>query len=773
LASSRIIGYVDKFPVVDLFPYKIKDVNKFIFRDHVPYNEDNPLSIEYAQDQWIKIVEGHWVFDFEEGKEEEGTWVFMMPKLYWFINFGTVTIRDDTGSYDGYPNLWDNQWIMASYTLCYDGFSGFSGDPDYTSNLAVKKLEEGKTLTEYELDRLKKQSVYKKDGSLKKYVEAWEYLTNFYLVENPRPFPLGKALYWNGSFNGLTLASRKSGKTYWFSGADFVHEFITNGVHEAKYLERKNTISLFVGTSDKEYLTTFMKIAEKSWRVTASQEKEGVSPFFKDAEGKWNAERARIIQGYRAVGSSRVEGSESEITNAIIMPNNAEIVVSKRCRRIDVDEIGLVKNSKAVFVASEGTLQAMEEQLGSLVGGGTGGNIEAIQETKEIAENPEAFRVYVVPNYWAGDKPFCLFLSVAYTKVKFKDRNGNTDLMAATQGILNEWKEETKGDLSQIIGRRQNFPLTPAEMFLAGKSDFFAKEILTDRIEVLDQGGLWRAKAQLFDLELGVKKSDGTFEVRAKEHFRFDNVIKTIFPRDNEGKTGELVVYEPPKHNPTPFAQQGNVYKCILDPVSDKSVGRSYQALIIYKGYPNRELEVGEIVNNIVAVCKWRRDDETNKKQAMLLCLWYQCCMQYENNVSGTHAFFYKHGLIRLLQPPPWSIIKEVAPNSVINDNTGVTMNAILKGSMLKEFKAFHKSIKRRDDSGREFTWIEDCPDLSLLYEMNFFDGETNVDLISAMLILMMWLQEEYKPDLPVDNSAPREDFNDLYEISLQQTSWY
>jgi hypothetical protein len=47
------------------------------------------------------------------------------------------------------------------------------------------------------------------------------------------------------------------------------------------------------------------------------------------------------------------------------------------------------------------------------------------------------------------------------------------------------------------------------------------------------------------------------------------------------------------------------------------------------------------------------------------------------------------------------------------------------------------------------------------------------VDLISAMLILMMWLQEEYKPDLPVDNSAPREDFNDLYEISLQQTSWY
>jgi hypothetical protein len=773
LATSRVIGYVDKFPVVDLFPYKIKDVNKFIFRNHIPYNEDNPVSLDYVDDQWIKIVEGCWVFDFEEGQEEKGTWVFMMPKLYFYINFGTVTVRDETGQYDGYPSLWDNQWIMASYTLCYDGFSGFADDPDYTCNLLVKRIEDGKELTPYEVDRLKRQAVHKADGTLKKYVEAWEYLTNFYLVEKPRPFPLGKALYWNGSFNGLVLASRKAGKTYWLAGGDFVHEFVTNGVREAKYLDRKNSISLFVGTSDKEYLNSYMKIAEKSWRVTASAEKDGVSPFFVDAEGKWDAERARIIQGYRPVGSSDTVGSKSEITNAIILPNKAEIVVSKRCRRIGVDEIGLVKNSKAVFVASEGTLQAMEDPLGSLVGSGTGGNIEAIQETKEIAENPEVFRVYPIPNYYAGEKPFCLFLSVAYTKVKYKDPNGNTDLMAATKGILDEWKEETKGDLSQIIGRRQNFPLTPAEMFLAGKSDFFSKEILTDRIEVLDQEGLWRSQAQLFDLELGTKKADKTFEIKAVEHFRFDNVIKTIFTRDNEGKTGELVVYEPPKPNPTPFSQTNNLYKVILDPVSDKSVGRSYQALIVYKGYPNRALERGEIVNNIVAVCKWRRDDETNKKQALMLCMWYECCMQYENNVSGTHAFFYKHGLVQLLQPPPWSVIKEKAPGTTVTTDTGITMNHILKSSMLKEFKAFHKSVKRRDDGGREFVWIEDCYDLSLLHEMNFFDGETNVDLISAMLILMLWLQEEYRPDLPEDNSAPTEDFDDLYEISLQNSSWY
>jgi hypothetical protein len=212
LASSRIIGYVDKFPVVDLFPYKIKDVNKFIFRDHVPYNEDNPVSVDYAQDQWVKIIEGHWVFDFEEGKEEEGTWVYMMPNLYDYINFGTVTIRDETGQYDGPPECSDIEWIYGSYSLCFDGFSGFTDDPDYTCNLDILKLEQGKTLTPYEYERLDNQFVRKSDGTYKKYVEAWEYLTNYYLVENPRTFPLGKPLYFNGSFNGMVLASRKARK---------------------------------------------------------------------------------------------------------------------------------------------------------------------------------------------------------------------------------------------------------------------------------------------------------------------------------------------------------------------------------------------------------------------------------------------------------------------------------------------------------------------------------------------------------------------------------
>lgn len=779
---SRIIGYVDKYPVVDLFPYKIKDVNKFIFRDHIPYNKENPISVQYARDQWKKIVEGHWVFDYKEGKKEDGTWVFMMPKLYFFINFGTVSIEDDTGRrFESYPNLWDNHWILLSYILCVDGFSGFSDDPEYTCNKDVQKVELGKNLLPSELDKLSKQSVYKPDGTFKKYVEAWEYLTNTYLVENPRPFPLGKPLYWNGSSNGMVLASRKALKTFVIAGADMVHEFTTNGVREAKHLRDKNRISMFIGTTDTKYMDTFMAVGELSYRGVPGAEKDGVSPFYKESVGKWESERAKIVQGYRPIGSSEVVGSKSEIANAILQPNKAEIIVSRRSRRIYIDEVGLVKNIIAIYKAAVGTLRATGKQSGSLLMSGTSGNIEAIQQTKTIAEDPATYNVYVVPNYWEGDKPFCLFIPVAYTEDKYKDPNGNTDLMLATRGILDDWIEQTGGDLSKIIEERQQFPHQPAEMWLAGKSDFFAKEIITDRIGVLgglqawnNPESLWRATARLYDLELGVKKADRLFEIKAKEHFRYGNVITTTFVPDNKDKTGELVVYEPPMPNPTPFAQVNNVYKVVLDPVSDKSTGRSYQALIVYKGYPNRALEPGEIVNNIVAECKWRRDDDTNKKQAMMLCLWYQCCMQYENNTPGTHAYFYHHGLVRLLQPPPWTVIKQVAPGTIINQDTGITMNAILKGSMLRELKAFHKSVKRRDDGGREFVWIEDCSSLGLLSEMNFFTEEANVDLISAMLILMMWLQEEYRPDLPtIDKAAPRQDFNDLYELSEQISSWY
>lgn len=764
---NRVIGHIDKYPIVSLFPYQIKNREKFIHRDHPPIDKDNPQTIAHYREQWKRIVEGLWVLD--EDEEGNSTWVFMMPKLYFYVNCGTINKEDASGQrYDGPPDLRDNEWISASYTLCYDGFSGFENDPDYTCNDDIRRVEEGEELTPYEKEALVDQSVLKEDGTYKKYVNAWDYLTVTYLIEDPRPFSLGKPLYWNGSYNAMHLASRKYGKTYWLSGGDFVHEFITNGVREVRYLDRrkrKSKISLFVGTADKKHLETFMTVAELSWRNVPGKSRQMASPLFRDAVGVWNADRAQITQGYRPLGSTEIVGSGSEIANAIIQPNKAEIVVSRRSRRINVDEVGLVKNIIDVHDAAEGTLRATGKQSGSLVGSGTGGNIDAIQQTKEMSTDPIRFNIYPVPNYWKDNRPFCLFTPVTYTEDKYKDKNGNTDLHAATAGVLADRHKKSGGDLSKITKHRQNFPIIPDEMFLAGKSDYFSKDVIIDRIQLLEDG-LWEKQAKLFDLTIGPERREGGYEVIAKQHYRYDNVIRTIFASDIKDRTGELVVYEEPKPHPTDYAHEDSLYKVVLDPVSDKTTGRSYVGIVVYKGYPMRETEPGEIVNNIVATFKGRREDEENHRMAMLLCLWYKCKLQFENNVGGVGAFFDKHSLGGLIQPPPFDVIKDNIKSTTQGKDRGVAISYDLKVRLMRALKFHHNQVVRRDEAGRDFRWIEDCYDLALLYEMNFYDEDTNVDLISAMLILMLWLEQERKYELPGGNNAASESFKELANLA-------
>ena len=46
---DRLLGVVQGVRVIDLYPYKIKNRELFIHRDHIPYNPDKLESKKYAQ----------------------------------------------------------------------------------------------------------------------------------------------------------------------------------------------------------------------------------------------------------------------------------------------------------------------------------------------------------------------------------------------------------------------------------------------------------------------------------------------------------------------------------------------------------------------------------------------------------------------------------------------------------------------------------------------------------------------------------------------------
>ena len=201
---NRYIEYENGDFAVNLFPYQIKNRNNFIFRNH-PVNL-NPNSFMFRQywEPFLKnCLEGKWIND-------DGTWVYMMPKLFFYINY--VVLSDEDRNRIN-PRLRDNEWIAFTYFLCSEGFSGFEEDDKYTCNKYVGKLQKGETLQKFEQKALDQDPFVKTEsGEYKQYVDPWTYLTETYLITDKRDRPLGKPVYSNGYYNVILLCARAVGK---------------------------------------------------------------------------------------------------------------------------------------------------------------------------------------------------------------------------------------------------------------------------------------------------------------------------------------------------------------------------------------------------------------------------------------------------------------------------------------------------------------------------------------------------------------------------------
>lgn len=721
--------------MIDLFPYKFKDINNFIFRDHIPYREGDAESKAYALDTTRRAVEGHWV-------DDNGTWVWMPPKFFFFTNLGTALIGDGKARHEDYPEPRDNEVITFTYILCCDGFSGFKDDPDFTCNRRIKEIEEGGDFPQKVIDRLKKTCT-RKDGTWKKYVEAWDYLTWFYLVENPRPFPLGLPLYENESKDGMFLATRGWGKTYDIAGGDAAHEYWTNGAMYYDDLKKRPKVNLFVGASDSKYVGTFMETARLSF-TNVPGVKFGNHPYFtKSSTANWDKERGAVEQLFRKEDGT-YSGSGSEFDKAVILPNKPQVVVSTRGKRIYIDEVGLQDNVKAVHAAAADVLKSPQGKFGVFLASGTGGSIAKIVETKYMYTNPSEFDIYTIPNYWVDGSPIGLFGPASYKYDDFK-HNGNTDLIAATKYVLAERKRLSGGVKSKETDIRMNNPLEPPEIFLSGTSDWFDRSLNTDRIQVLEEGDKkeWKKKAKVYDLALGKSRSDNLYDIIATPvEGRWNNVVTDWTVQ--AGKTGEIVVYEPPMGDGREFLPYNNLYKVVLDPKTDLETGESFYDIKVKKGRPQRMLAEDEMFDNIVATAKVKED---GLKKFLMLCLWYKSRGQYERNVSGIPDFFDKYFLKWILQPTPIAYIKDVVPGSKQAQQSGIFITDGLKREGLKLLSKHQKEIVHEDGLGRRFKRAETWYDLALLYEMNFYNDTGNFDSISSMIILMLWEESERVPD--------------------------
>lgn len=203
-----------KDTVPSLFPYQIKRRDNFYFRDHPKgLHPRSPLFDKYWGEIERGIIEGRWI-------DDEGHWVYMPPKLFFYINYAKIVDKDRN---ERHPDLRDNEWIIFTYLMCCEGFSGFEGDTEYTCHDYIRRYEISQDIRikkhkreQEELNAIEfasiPESCKKDDGTFKKYIDPWHYLTRHYLIEEPPSRPLGHALYENSMKNAVILSARGIGK---------------------------------------------------------------------------------------------------------------------------------------------------------------------------------------------------------------------------------------------------------------------------------------------------------------------------------------------------------------------------------------------------------------------------------------------------------------------------------------------------------------------------------------------------------------------------------
>jgi len=733
--------------LVSLFPYQIKDVNNFYFRNH-PKNlhPDSPQFVKYWTNFRKHCIEGRWVND-------NGTWVYMMPKMFTYINYDRISM-DDSRRFD-HPRLRDNEWIFFSYFLGIDGFSGFELDEECTCHDYIRRIEmssnskltelDREDLDEIELENLPKSCI-KKDGNYKKYVDPWHYLTHHYLIEHPAKGPLGNALYENSRLNGAIFTFRGAAKSYITFVGDFLHEWMFNGIKSEKDVKRINDKLLFgMGASDGRYITksiknvsTFYDRMPGQYRYSDPKKRKYMGPFYKRVQGTWKTgeETSHVVKFKN--GRSFIDSSTLYIT--VLTKDKTKIGAGDRFRRIYIEEGGFLAEALEVWAANKDSMISEGRKVGSSIMTATGGDLIAVKQPAKIFNNPKAYDIFGMPNYWKNaNKKIGLFIPVHYKEAKYKDANGNTKLELVHKMLLEKRRKDIleMDSISYDVDISYN-PMEPDEILRSNSGSSLPKREAQDQLNRLDTFDIFKKKAQI-----GSFKYNPLAPRSVEWQKDIDGRLRPILDYGAEGtpgftKDGAWIIYEqPPDYIPD------GLYWVIYDPAKKSGDGESYHSILVYKSFfigAERTL-----YDTIIAemICRKETLDD-NYNEVIKGARYFNAKIFPEINVAGfvewckTNKFWY------LLEADAYQIEQEISPNAKRSYyRVGCDMNSERKKQWaFRRLRDWLLEIKENDPiTGvpmiKTMDWMFSK---RILNEITAYEGGVNVDHISSLLVLMVLL---------------------------------
>lgn len=696
--------------------FKLEEIPKF-----------HPISqsyerIRFWKEQIRRCIEGYWI---------GGKW--MPPELYYYINFHHITM--EKGIYRGISLPWcrDIDWEKAYIYSEATGFSGFELDKEYSCNrFLIDPLYTDTDLKRLcyngtDVDKGFYNNLFKEDGTRKTYVQAKDYMQKIF------PQSMGKPSYYNSAKHVMEMAARGYGKSYFSSGL-IGQNFLFGGARDYDmYLELKKQgnplkTETVVGAIDTKYSskltdkvkTAFDKLPGKEIITIDGEKRVFPSPLSLTCEGSFS-----VGKTYKATYSG------SQIQH-VTFADNPLAANGGRPNRIFIDEVGFMDNILETWEAIESTQANEAFKRLTIYAMGTGGLTKsgAVTYVKDIFYDPETYNCVVFDDEWENKGKICYFVPTIKASNEFKEGpNFITNEDKALASVVRE-REKAKKARSQTkyLGLVINKPIAPSEIFLTMEGNFFPVQELKEILAELEVNKILLDSSWKVDLTLS---SSGN--VVTKHSVKIP--IRDFPLTKNVNLDAAIEIFEKPKKdiNGQVFPDR---YYAATDPVDDDGnddIKRSLQSTFIYDSWVDR------IVAEYTARTYLASEYYENVRK---LLLYYNAKNLYENNKKGMYGHFKNKVSLNLLAETP-EILKEqnlVKSTGIGNKSLGVNMSndkiKLYAIELLKEW--LDKPAYGKENLKNMHTLRSPA----LLNELISYRIDLNADRVSALLVLMMFIEE-------------------------------
>ena len=548
------------------------------------------------------------------------------------------------------------------------------------------------------------------------------------------------------------------------------HEFFTDGCKSVdEFLKRNNKVEIFCGAplagKSSDLLDKFKQSLDNLPGEYKSGNSYSPAPFSKQCSGTLKVANSknpyRFIYEKKIGNATKLAGTGTLLKHETFK-DNKQAAVGGRYSVLVIEEVGLEDSLLTIHGANRSTQDLGDGKFGSSLYIGTSGDVDKVVETEIIFRDPEAYDFLAFPDIYESRNKIGFFLPAPYTNIAYKDEMGNTKIDEAME------YEYYIRDVAKQAGNTAAYdelimsrPIKPSEMFMSRTGNKFPIAMLREQQATNDR---YNFKKNLRTVGSLVEDKDYIHGVKFKPDFDLRPIDR--FPHDSKSDIrGAWEFYE---HPPAGVVQPG-LYKIVYDPIRDEGGGTSLAAIYVYKS--NNTLDLNG--NELVAWWVGRLDlPDDIHFQCVLASKYFNAQVMFENNILDFKNYCMRTGNYQILAPTPKTVIEKAVKDPNLKYDVGVPITTPLKQYAIRLIQQWLLEEKSKqveeliDGTTREVIIrnLHTIKDDLLLEELIQYNDKGNFDRVSALILLVLWLEQDKEVVIKKDEEVAKTTTKDFYK---------